>query len=280
LPPSGRRRRARPKRQARFLAPARRWWPALSPVGRLVLLHHAGRNAPALTDRQAVLLRAGPDITGALPPGRGPPRPARRSPPRAAGVLNIGRELLAERRRVLGAQVNLIIGAVKGKPHCLLGRATGQIVFQHDGYFLRRLPSRPSIVLAPYRSRCPLPRPATPQIRCGARSSGTPARQRIPGGRPSAVPLRSVTRANRRRSASIRLRYGRQPGPPEWRCYPRRKDGSVPYFCAPSRGVAMARYGTCGRPNGPWRCPSCSRRDRRASPALRAWDVGQPGGCL
>jgi hypothetical protein len=54
-------------------------------------------------------------------------------------VLKVGRKLLAERRGVLGAQVDLIIGALEGKPHGLLGWAAGQIVFQHDGYFLGHL---------------------------------------------------------------------------------------------------------------------------------------------
>jgi hypothetical protein len=75
----------------------------LASVGRrVVLLCHAGRDAPALTDRQAVFLRPGPDITAALTAGRGPPGPARLCPPGAAGVLNVGRELLAKRGGVLG----------------------------------------------------------------------------------------------------------------------------------------------------------------------------------
>src|SRR6266516_1252105 len=45
-------------------------------AGRLVLLHHAGRDAPALTDRQAMLFRPGPDITRVLPAGRASPGPA------------------------------------------------------------------------------------------------------------------------------------------------------------------------------------------------------------
>ena len=51
-------------------------------------------------------------------------------------MLYKGCELLAERGGVLGIQVDLIVGALEGKPHRLLGRAAGQIVFQHDGYFL------------------------------------------------------------------------------------------------------------------------------------------------
>ena len=144
---------------------ARPWWLVLSFAGRLILLHHTGRNAAALTDRQAVLLRPGPDITGALPTGRGPARPARLCSPRIAGVLYIGCELLAECGGVLGIQVDLIVGALEGKPHRLLGRAAGQIVFQRDGHFLGHL------TLPSCDGACTLHRPAspattaTPQIR-------------------------------------------------------------------------------------------------------------------
>jgi hypothetical protein len=54
---------------APYWAQAPRWWrrPVLAPVSRrVILLLHTGRDAPALTDRQAVLLRPGPDITAAL----------------------------------------------------------------------------------------------------------------------------------------------------------------------------------------------------------------------
>src|SRR5215468_214184 len=94
---------------------------------------------PRSLTARAVLLRPGPDTTGTLTASRGPPGPSRRCPPRPAGVLKVGRELLAERGGVLGAQVDLIVGALEGKPHRLLGRAAGQIVFEHDGYFLGHL---------------------------------------------------------------------------------------------------------------------------------------------
>jgi len=104
----------------------RRWWLGLAPAGRrVVLLQHAGRDAPALTDRQPVLLRPGPpDITAALTAGCDPSGSASRCPPGPAGVLQIGRELLAERGDVLGVQVDLIIGAIESEPHRLLRRAT------------------------------------------------------------------------------------------------------------------------------------------------------------
>src|SRR5205809_3275453 len=57
----------------------------LVPVGRVVLLYHGGRDAPALPDSQAVLFRPGADITRALAVCRDPPGAARRCPPGPAG---------------------------------------------------------------------------------------------------------------------------------------------------------------------------------------------------
>jgi hypothetical protein len=51
-------------------------------------------------------------------------------------MLKIGRESLAEHGGILGVQVDLIVGAVEGGSHRLLGRAVGQIVFQGYRYFL------------------------------------------------------------------------------------------------------------------------------------------------
>src|SRR5690242_5402224 len=62
----------------------------------VVLLYHAGRDAPSFTDRQAVVPSPGPDITGALPTGRGTPRTAGLRTPGTASMLNVGCELLAE----------------------------------------------------------------------------------------------------------------------------------------------------------------------------------------
>ena len=60
----------------------------LAPVGRgVVLLQHTSGDAPALTDRQAVLLCLGADITAALTVDCGSTAPARLCPPGSAGVL-------------------------------------------------------------------------------------------------------------------------------------------------------------------------------------------------
>src|SRR6516162_5253131 len=69
---------------------ARRWWPVLAHAGRVVLLHHAGRDAPARTDRQAGLLaqaRISPErwrLAAVRPGRRDGARPAAGRP---SGVL-------------------------------------------------------------------------------------------------------------------------------------------------------------------------------------------------
>ncbi len=120
----------------------------------MVLLDDVGGDAPALTDRQAVFFRPGPDITGALAAPRGPPGAARRCPSGPAGVLSIGRELLAERGGVLGVQVDLIVGAIEREPDGLLGWAAGQVILQDDAYFLAISTFPTSMVPAPYRDQC------------------------------------------------------------------------------------------------------------------------------
>jgi hypothetical protein len=55
----------------------------------------------ALTDRQAVLFRPGPDVTRALAARRSTPGPAGLGMPGPAGVLEERRELLAERAAFL-----------------------------------------------------------------------------------------------------------------------------------------------------------------------------------
>jgi len=107
-----------------------------APCGRrgLVLRHDAGRDAPPLTDRHAVVLRPGPDVTAALTAGRGAPGPAHMCPPGLAGVLDEWRELPAERGGVLLAQVDLVIHAAEPETHGLRGRSAAQVIFQGDSY--------------------------------------------------------------------------------------------------------------------------------------------------
>src|SRR5579859_1004786 len=105
----------------------------------LVLLHHAGRDAPMLADRDALVFRPGPYIAAALPAGPGTPRLAGLCPPGLAGVLDERHELLTERGGVLLAQVNLIVAAAEGEPYRFGGRAAVKVVFQRDGYSLGHL---------------------------------------------------------------------------------------------------------------------------------------------
>src|SRR5215468_6418283 len=79
--------------------------------GGVVLLGHARGDTPAVADLDALILRPRPDVRAALPAGRGPPGPAPRPPAHPAGVLDERRELPAERIGVLGAQVDLVVGA-------------------------------------------------------------------------------------------------------------------------------------------------------------------------
>src|SRR5262249_22393572 len=95
----------------------------LAAAGRVVLFHHAGGDAPALANCQAVLFGPGPDVTRALAVSRGPPGAARLRPAGPAGMRKVGRELLAELGGVLGVQVDLIVGVLEREPDGLLGRA-------------------------------------------------------------------------------------------------------------------------------------------------------------
>ncbi len=88
---------------------------------------------PALIDRDALGFGPRPDITAARPARGGA---ARLAAPGFAGVLDEGRQLLAERGGILGAQVDLILRPAEGEPHGLIGRAATEVVFQRDGYSL------------------------------------------------------------------------------------------------------------------------------------------------
>src|SRR5512140_3560239 len=105
-------------------------------LGGVVLLGHARGDAPTIADRDALVLRPGPDVRAALTAGRGPPRPAPLPPAGPAGVLDERSDLAAERRGVLSAQVDLIVGAAEPEPHRLIRRATINVVFQRNCYLL------------------------------------------------------------------------------------------------------------------------------------------------
>jgi hypothetical protein len=164
----------------------------------LVLLHHAGRNAAALTDRQAVVFRPGPDVTAALTARRGPPRAAGLGAAGLARVLDERRQLLPERGGVFLAQVDLILGAGEPEPHGLSRRAAIQVVFQCDRYSLGHL-ILPELRWCLHHTQASCPATAaTPQTRhkfqgkqspAPRKYSNRPARSRFPTG-----PGRSVIR--------------------------------------------------------------------------------------
>src|SRR6476660_3961262 len=87
--------------------------------GGLVLLGHARGDTPAVADRDALVLRPGPDVRATLPACYGPPGPPPLPPARLAGVLDIGRQLPAERSGVLCAQLDLVLGTAKPESHRL-----------------------------------------------------------------------------------------------------------------------------------------------------------------
>lgn len=89
---------------------AQRLLPVSASVGScLVLLHHAGGDTPARTDRDAMVVRPSPDIAAALTAGGGLGRPVDLPAPGLAGMLDERRRLLAERAGMLLAQVDLIL---------------------------------------------------------------------------------------------------------------------------------------------------------------------------
>jgi len=130
--------------------------------GDFVLLNDAGGDAPAFADRDAVFFRPRPDVGAALTARCTTPRQAARSPPGLAGMVDEWCELPPERRGVLGAQVDLVLGPADGEPHRLIRRAAIEIVFERDGYLL----SRPRLLdcdrlFAPYKINCADPVTAT-----------------------------------------------------------------------------------------------------------------------
>src|SRR5262249_60077985 len=93
----GRDRRSWRQRLERRAAPPA--WSAS--LGGLILRYHPGWDAPPLTDRDAMVLRPGPDIAAELTARRGAGRPAKLSPPRLAGVPDQRGDLRPERGRAL-----------------------------------------------------------------------------------------------------------------------------------------------------------------------------------
>src|SRR5579859_970338 len=228
----------------------------LAPAGCVVLLGHAGGDAAALADRQAMLFRPGADITRALAAGCGPPGTARLRPPGAAGVLKVGRELLAERGGVLGVQVDLIVGAVEREPDGVLGWAAGQVVFEHDAYFLshRCLPAVNGVCTVPWPESCD-----REQRHGSAAHPGVPllAKQVFP----TASPARAATLSYWSCWTPTRME------PPIWRIFGMQRRSSRGaqngHSVASGRWAAVADRRGRGRPTLGSRCAAAVRGCRR-----------------
>src|SRR6266487_178393 len=128
--------------------------------GGFVLLNDAGGDAPAFADRDALVFRPRPDTTAALATGCGTPRPAALCPSSLAGMVDEGRELAAERRGVLPAQIDLILRAVQAESHRRIRPAPINIVFERDGGLLCH-PGLLTAICYLHRTRSPaMPRQA------------------------------------------------------------------------------------------------------------------------
>src|SRR5258706_9849797 len=103
--------------------------------GGQVLLLHAGRDPPASTDRDAVRLGPPPYLAAALPSGRRPRSRAGQAAARLARVVNVRRELLAERTRILGTGRSHTVRR-EAEQDRLICQAAVQIVFQRHGDLL------------------------------------------------------------------------------------------------------------------------------------------------
>ena len=104
--------------------------------GCLVLHDYARRDTAALADCDALFHGPGPAVTAALTAGRSAGTPAGRGSASLAAMLDIRRDLLAERGSVLLAQVDLVLGAAETEPDRLIGPAAIQVVFQRHRYLL------------------------------------------------------------------------------------------------------------------------------------------------
>jgi hypothetical protein len=108
-------------------------------ASRAVLLDDVSGDTAAVADGDAAVFGPGPDIA-ATPAARGAAaQPLRLPTPGLAGMLDKRCQFGAERSSVLGAQVDLIVRAIHPEPHCLIGRATIEVILQRDGYSLSHL---------------------------------------------------------------------------------------------------------------------------------------------
>src|SRR5690349_1381646 len=168
---------------------------ASGPLGSgLELLNDAGGDAPPGADRDALGLRPRPDAPAAVPAGCGPPAPAALSPPGLAGMLDERCELAAQRRSVLLAQIDLILGAIDPESHRFIGRALIKIILEFDGYLL----CHPGLLAA-----LEIPAPRSTVLPAGIHGAGScPQRMHPPSRTRSAQP-----RASRHRAPGVPIAY-------------------------------------------------------------------------
>jgi len=93
------------------------------------LVDNAGRDSPAVADREALGFGPRPDVAAALTARCGPRWPAPLTWPSLTGVLDEGCEFLTERPGVLLIQIDLVLRAAEPEPHRLTGRASVKIIF-------------------------------------------------------------------------------------------------------------------------------------------------------
>jgi len=112
--------------------------------GRGLVLSDKARPDPAtLTDRDSLPHGPSADTGAALTANRGPRTPARLPSANPAGALHERGKPRTEPRRVLIAQVNLILSSADPKPHGLIRRPAIKIIFQGNADPLCRQQIRP-----------------------------------------------------------------------------------------------------------------------------------------
>src|SRR5437773_1882405 len=102
---------------------------SVSSRGGFVLLHNTRGDAPAVAERDALVLRPRPDVAAAPTACLRTPRPAALWSSSLAGMFDVRSELLAQRRGVLLVQVDLVLRAADPEPQRLGCRTSVKIVF-------------------------------------------------------------------------------------------------------------------------------------------------------
>jgi hypothetical protein len=99
-------------------------------MGLLELADDLGRQAAVRGYLEPLLLGPGPDLAATLPAGRRPDGHVTAPVVHPPGVLDKGRQPMAQIGRVLGAQIQFVRPAIQAELDGLVGRPPGQVVFQ------------------------------------------------------------------------------------------------------------------------------------------------------